>query len=103
MLIFNTTFLVSDKVHGAWLKWVHEQYIPFMFESEFFSKPQVAKILTNDEQEGTSFSVQFHVQDMETLHIWNERYGADFQEQFSSQFGTEALFFTTILELISNS
>ena len=103
MLIFNTTFLVSDKAHGAWLKWVHEQHIPFMLESEFFSKPQVAKILTNDEQEGTSFSLQFHVQDMETLHIWNERYSAAFQEKFSSQFGTEALFFTTILELISYS
>ena len=49
MLIFNTTFLVSDKVHGAWLKWVHEQHIPFMLETAFFSKPQVAKILTNED------------------------------------------------------
>ena len=103
MLIFNTTFLVSDKVHGAWLKWVHEQHIPFMLETAFFSKPQVAKILTNEDQEGTAFPVQFHVQDMETLHIWNGKYGAVFQEQFSAQFGSEALFFTTILELISNS
>ena len=49
MLIFNTTFLVSDKVHGVWLKWVHEQHIPFMLETTFFSKPQVAKILTNED------------------------------------------------------
>ena len=103
MLIFNTTFLVSDKVHGTWLKWVHEQHIPFMLESEFFTKPQVAKVLTNDQQEGTSFSVQFHIKDMETLHLWNVKYGGFFQEDFSSRFGSEALFFTTILELVSNS
>ncbi len=102
MLILNTTFLVSDKVHNVWLKWVHEQYIPFMLESSLFSKPQLAKILTNEEQEGTSFSVQFHALDMDTLHLWNEKYGVIFQEQFSSQFGSEALFFTTILELISD-
>ena len=50
MLIFNTTFLVSDKVHGPWLKWVREQHIPFMLESDLFSKPQVAKVLSVEEQ-----------------------------------------------------
>lgn len=100
MLIFNTTFLVSDKVHGAWLKWINEKHIPYMLESQLFSQPQVAKVLTNEEQEGTSFSVQFHVQDMETLFEWNKKYGADFQTIFSQKFGSEALFFTTVLELL---
>jgi hypothetical protein len=100
MLIFNTTFLVSDKVHGAWIKWVHEKHIPFMLDSGFFSLPQVAKIIANEEQEGTSFSVQFHVLNMDMLILWNNEYGAVFQESFSQMFGTEALFFTTVLELL---
>ena len=100
MLIFNTTYLVSDKVYGPWMKWIQEQHIPFMLESELFSLPQVAKVLTNEEQEGTSFSVQFHVQDMETLRLWNQKYGEHFKADFAKQFSTEALFFTTVLELI---
>jgi len=100
MLIFNTTFLVSDKVHGAWIKWVREQHIPFMLESELFTKPQVAKVLTNEEQDGTSYSVQFHIADMKSLEQWNKQYGPMFQQNCSTTFGTEAIFFATVLEVI---
>ena len=100
MLIFNTTYLVSDKVHNAWLNWVHEQHIPFMLDSSYFSKPQVARVITGDKQEGTSFSVQFQVRDMPTLKLWNQEYSAAFQENCSQQFGTEVIFFTTVLELV---
>ena len=103
MLIFNTTFLVSDSVHNDWHKWINEQHIPFMLQFKPFSNPQVAKVLTDQRQEGTSFSVQFHIRDMETLSIWNEKYGKAFQENCSRQFGTEVVFFTTVLELVRYS
>lgn len=101
MFIFNTTYLVSDKVHGAWLKWVREQHIPFMLDSTYFSHPQVARVITSDKQDGTSFSVQFRVQDMQTLKLWNREYSSLFQENCSQQFGTEVIFFTTVLELVN--
>ena len=100
MFIFNTTYLVSDKAHGAWLKWVREQHIPFMLGSSYFTNPQVARIITSDKQDGTSFSVQFHIQDMKTLKLWNKEYSLLFQENCSQQFGTEVIFFTTVLELV---
>jgi len=100
MLIFNTTYLVSDKAHGPWLKWVREQHIPFMLNSTYFSQPQVARVITSAEQDGTSFSVQFHVQDMHTLKLWNKEYSLLFQEKCSQQFGTEVIFFTTVLEVV---
>ena len=100
MLIFNTTYLVSDSAIADWLKWIPEHLIPFMLKFKPFSNPQVAKILSNQEQEGTSFSVQFHIRDMETLSIWNEKYGLVFQENCAQRFGNEVIFFTTVLEII---
>ena len=100
MLIFNITFLVSDKVHGSWLKWVREEHIPFMIDSTYFTQPQVARIITSDKEDGTSFSVQFHVNDMRTLKSWNQEYSTLFQQNCSHNFGTEVLFFTTVLEIV---
>jgi L-rhamnose isomerase len=100
MLIFNTTYLVSDDVHESWLEWVREQHIPFMLDSTYFSHPQVARVITSAKQDGTSFSVQFHIQDMHTLKLWNKEYNSLFQENCSKQFGTEVIFFTTVLELV---
>ncbi|NDV46625.1 DUF4286 family protein [Paludibacter sp. 221] len=100
MLIFNTTYLVSDKSYGIWYKWLNEQHLPSMLESGFFSKPQVAKVLTNEPQEGTSYSVQFQIADMKSLELWNETYGESFLSSFSKQFGEDVLLFSTILELM---
>ena len=100
MLIFNTTYLVSDKMHGVWNKWVREHLIPFMTGSNYFTQPQIAKVYTQEEQEGTSFSVQFHIADLAALEDWNNRYGAEFQKNCSEKFGTEVLFFSTVLEIM---
>ena len=100
MLIFNTTYLVSDEVHDAFRMWVQEEHIPFMLQFKLFSHPQVAKVIADPGQDGTSYSVQFHVHDMETLKLWKERYGFSFQENCAHKFGTEAIFFSTVLELV---
>lgn len=100
MLIFNTTYLVSDKARATWLVWVREEHIPFMLNSTYFKHPQVARIITSAEQEGTSFSVQFHVNDMGTLKRWNQEFSAIFKENCSQQFGTEVIFFTTVLDIV---
>jgi hypothetical protein len=100
MFIFNTTYLVSDKVHDTWLNWVREQHVPFMLDSTYFTKPQVARVVTSDKEDGTSFSVQFYVQDMQTLKKWHNEYSSLFQENCSQHFGTEVIFFTTVLEIV---
>lgn len=100
MLIFNITFLVSDKVHNSWLQWVRDEHIPFMLDSTYFSHPQVARVVTSDKEDGTSFSVQFRIKDMRKLKQWNQEYSAAFQSSCSQNFGTEVLFFTTVLEMI---
>lgn len=100
MLIFNTTFLVSDRIHGIWLKWVREQHIPFMLESGMLTAPQVAKVISAEDQEGTSYSVQFCVADMQTLENWHIKYSKIFEQLFAAKFGSEGMFFASVLEII---
>ena len=100
MFIFNTTFLVSDKAHGAWIKWIKEEYIPFVLKSELLTQPQVTKILSAEEQDGTSFSVQFHAADAASLEMWRKQYENECQMNCFKTFGTEALSFSTVMEVI---
>ena len=100
MLIFNTTYLVSDRMYGIWFKWLNEHHIPYMLNSGYFDKPQVAKVLSNEPQEGDSYSVQFQIANMPLLEKWNRKYGEDFLKGFSTQFGEEVLLFSTVLELL---
>lgn len=103
MLIYNITFLVADTSLSRWLSWVKNQHIPNMLSSGSMSKPQLAKILNENGQEGTSFSVQFHVGNMAILEEWHQKHAQALQQECSRLFGEEVLFFATVLELESLS
>ena len=100
MLIFNTTYKVSAKVNDNWINWTKESHIPFMLDSGSFSKAQISKIVGSEDEEGTSYSVQFHIDDMNSLMNWHKNNASAFQNSCSVAFGNEVSFFSTVLELI---
>jgi hypothetical protein len=100
MLIYNITFLVSESVETMWLNRVKHELIPFMVSSGHLSEPQHARILADSGQEGISYSLQFKVENMETLSEWHNRYSDLFAKKCEELFQQEVLFFSTVLELI---
>lgn len=99
MLIYNMTYLVPEQAMDKWTLWVKEEMIPFMLSSEAFTKPQVAKVLFQDNAEGHSMSVQFHVSDMDVLQNWHRDNAQLFQQLSAKRFGNEVAYFATVLEL----
>ena len=98
--IYNTTYLVADRQFNPWFKWLTEVHIPNMLGTGSFTRPQIAKVLTEDKkQEGVSVSVQFLVNDLITLQLWEENDAELMQIDLASRFGTEVLSFSTVLEL----
>lgn len=100
MLIFNTTYQVTTNHTENWIQWIKTEHIPFMLKSEVFIEPQITKIVGSEDETGTSFSVQFKINDMDTLVLWHNQYATEFQDKVSSKFGTEVVFFSTVLELL---
>lgn len=100
MLIYNTTYLVADRQYGPWTKWIREEHIPFMLKCGF-EEPQIAKVLSTDpEQEETSITVQFHIENMHQLSQWNEQHAESIFSEMSERFGADVLAFATVLELL---
>lgn len=100
MLIFNTTYKVSNQTIDTWKSWMRQEHIPFMLADKLFSKPQIAKIIGSEDVEGTSFSVQFQIENMEKLSTWHQQNAVIFQNSFQKAFGTEVQFFSTVLEIV---
>ncbi len=101
MLIFNTTYKVSSNITNKWLVWMQEQHIPFMLNDTNFDKPQIAKIVGSEDEQGVSYSVQFQIENMEKLTAWHRQNASEFQTSFQKAFGTEVQFFSTVLEIIA--
>lgn len=100
MLIFNTTYKISNPIEYAWIAFIKEIHIPFMTNESVFCNPQIAKIVGSTDNEGVSYSVQFQISDMDTLTIWHKSNAEEFQLSFQNAFANEVHFFSTVLEII---
>ena len=85
MIIFNTTYHVDDELEASFIAWLKENYIPMALRREELSEPQLCRVMTTGEEDGSSLSLQFHVQDTEAL---------------VSRFGDRVVGFNTLLEVI---
>ena len=70
MIVYNTTFHIEKDSINECLAYLKKQYIPKAAASGFLQKPCLRRIIQTEQEEGESFSVQFHVKNMDTLNFW---------------------------------
>lgn len=100
MIIFNTTYQVSSVAYTVWLAWIRTEHIPAMLKTGKFSRPQLAKVMQPDDSDGGSYSLQFHIENIDQLMQWHAENGHTIEKQCRQKFGTEVLFFSTVLEIM---
>ncbi|NDV69225.1 DUF4286 family protein [Dysgonomonas sp. 25] len=101
MIIFNTTFHLEDEIHDEGLAFLRQTYIPSAAGSGFLLQPRLARIHRQHEEGGVSYSLQFHVKNVDVLNHWLTTDGHALQQQLAQRFGNKMLGFVTVLEEIS--
>lgn len=99
MIIFNTTYCVSDKCYDSFLRWLKEQHLPEMLAHEAFLESKVSRVLT-EEQEGKTISVQLISPDLDAIANWNDAHGDKYRMEMASLFDAEVLFFASYMEVM---
>jgi len=100
MIIFNTTFHVEDDALNNYISFMKEIYIPKAANSGFLHEPRFARIHSQHEESGSSYSLQFKVKNVDTLNHWFATEGQALQQELTTKFGNKALGFVTLLEEI---
>ncbi len=101
MIIFNTTFHIEDDIHSDCIAFLKDDYIPSAIQSGFLHQPRLAFIHRQYEEKGVSYSLQFHVKNVETLNHWLDTEGQTLQSEIVKRFGNKVMGFVTLMEEIS--
>jgi hypothetical protein len=100
MYIYNTTFCLEDSVLDAWKAWLDERYVPMMTEDGVFSNLRVFRVLTENAGDSFSISVQFSVEALVGVQRWQKEKEHLLTAEITHLFGTKALYFSTVLEVL---
>lgn len=100
MYIYNVTVNVEDSVTENWISWMSEVHIPDVLQSGLFLGATFSKLMVQEEQ-GTTFSIQYRLKDEESFHIYSEMYAPALQAEHKKHFGEKTVAFRTIMEVVA--
>ena len=99
MVIFHTTFHLSNESYLRGLDYLKSTYIPGAVRSGKLHNPRMMRVLNEDNDvNGISLSVQFSVADMDVFGEWHGKEGLELQKDMSKKFSDEIAGFSTFLE-----
>lgn len=101
MILYNVTAAVDDSIHDEWLDWMQNTHIPEVLATNRFKECKLFKVLLNKE-EGTSYSIQYFVESMAELQLYEALHADALREKHATQFGTKVLTFRTVLEQVND-
>lgn len=99
MIIYNVTVNIENDVHDEWLNWMKNQHIPDVMKTNCFIDNKICKVLVEEEQ-GTTYSIQYTTQDMATLEKYQREYAPRLQKEHSERFANKFVAFRTLLEVV---
>lgn len=100
MVIYNITYSVAKNINEQWLNWMKETHIREIIETGLYVKYQMVKLLDTDEDESTTYAIQFYAQTKGKHLEYIREHEVSFKLKSSRQWGNEVLGFGTLMEIV---
>ena len=100
MIIYNTTFHVSDEVEKMFLDFIQIQYLPHATADGTMKYPILSRVMGSAHDGGTSYALQMQVDSVKELQRWCLSTGKMLSERISTHFGSSVVGFNTMMDVI---
>lgn len=98
MLLYNITVGIDNDIEDTWLAWIKEDFLPRIMETGLFSDSKVYKILHDDNEGSTSYSIQLFAERIQNINFYLQAHAPDLIEEHRQKFLNRHVVFQTLLE-----
>lgn len=100
MYIYNVTVNIEDDVHEDWLHWMKTKHIPEVMATGCFVANRLLKVLSEIENNGSTYSVQYYFNRMEEYVRYQDKYAPALQDDHRERYKDKFVAFRTLLEIV---
>lgn len=97
MIVYNVTVNVEDGIREEWLQWMKDKHIPDVLATGLFTGNKIYRLLVQ-EQQGTSFAIQYFCQTMADYERYRDEHAPRLQKEHAEKYGSRCVAFRTLLE-----
>lgn len=98
MIVYNITVNISYQAEKDWLHYMKSVYIPEIVATELPLECKLLRLLTEIENEGSTYTTQFTFRTMEDFLAYQTHFQPTLQERHHDLFNGQYVSFRTLLE-----
>jgi hypothetical protein len=98
MLLYNITIGIDKEVEEEWLHWMKTQHIPEVMDTNLFLNFKMYKVLQEDDEGTTSYSVQYFAESLDQVNLYFEKFAPSLLEKLRLRFKDKHIAFMTLLD-----
>jgi hypothetical protein len=98
MLVYNVTIGIDKDVEEEWLIWMKQKHIPDVLNTGMFVTCKMYKILHDQEEGTTSYSVQYFAENITNVMQYLDHYAPALIKEHQEKFQSKHVAFRTLLE-----
>lgn len=100
MLLYNVTIGIDQNVEQEWVAWMKEVHIPAVMETGYFVRHQFYKILHDNEDGTSSYSIQYFAESISQVEQYLELKAPSLIKAHQDRFKDQHVAFRTLLDEI---
>lgn len=100
MLLYNVTFGIDKGIEEEWISWMRSNYLPAMMNTGLFVSYKMYKVLSHDDENSVSYSVQCFAKTIEDLLQYLNEFSPRIVEAHRERYKDRHVAFNTLLEEI---
>lgn len=98
MLIHNITYNIDKQLEEEFLIWMKDIHIPKVMKTGFPKSQKIMRLLTELDNGGTTFSVQYKFDSIEGFEVFENDYLDDLHDEVHGKYKGNYVHFVSLLE-----
>jgi hypothetical protein len=100
MVLYNVTVGIDPDVEHEWLNWMQSVHIPAVMDTGMFVEHKVFKVLSQEDEETVSYSIQYFAKDVEFVMKYLNEFAPPLVEQHKNRYQNRHVAFRTLLQQV---
>lgn len=100
MYIYNVTIKVTHEIELEWLKWMREEHMQEVLDTQMFDQYQLFALLEPEDEDGKTYIAQYQTAHYENYEEYVTTHAPLLREKGFAKFGANFIAFRSLLRKI---
>lgn len=100
LVLYNVTVNIEQSVENDWLQWMKAEHIPKVLATGMFVENKIFKLLHDEEDGSTTYSVQYFAKSVGDVQLYLERFAPALIKEHMDRYKDKHVAFRTLMQQV---